>query len=311
VLAGPDPILATAKRGLWSDFRWHDQEGEAKRGALMMPTNGQSASLPPVVIVPYDFAENPGGALDAYFLPDGQHPGADAAAQILAANGFAVLWIDAWDSKGSGSPTEGPEFVKRVDDVLDALRRQGRVDVTRAGLMGFSRGGYMTLYHATHPGKNPIAAYIGLDNYLGSLAAEMGFSMEDTSGFNVTFGNFFGNREQWLKADTLTHADASRAPILMTLNGYLGKNANSPWLDQMSIMPTFGSFRMANRPFDHLTFPDGDHELRRPRERIVLLNAINDWMSFWLKGVMPIDSNLARRWSRLRSMAASAPSAPN
>jgi dipeptidyl aminopeptidase/acylaminoacyl peptidase len=79
--------------------------------------------------------------------------------QFFTLNGFAV-----WVPNVRGSSGYGISYMKRIDHdwggldrldhvaAFDLLRKDSRVDVTRAGVMGRSYGGYMTL---TLAGRHP------------------------------------------------------------------------------------------------------------------------------------------------------------
>ena len=296
VLAEPDPLLMGVKRGRWREFVWKEADGREMRGVIMLPTGNILAGLPPLVIQPYSLLQPPNGDYRPFFRPDGLNKGGDAAAQALAASGFAVAWIDAW-SNGAGSPAEGEAFVARVDAVIVELAQGKLIDPSRVGITGFPRGGYMSLFAATHPGHQPINAFICLDNFKGSIGREMQSAAEfGGSGLCSIWGSFFENRAVWMKNDTMTNADRVRAPVLFTGNIEGESRSNQMLMDEL----TLGSFVMAKRPYDYLLFPDGVHLLERPRERLFLMNAIVDWMRFWLKGEIPSDPERAARWAILR-----------
>jgi dipeptidyl aminopeptidase/acylaminoacyl peptidase len=300
ILSQPDPALAGVRRGRWQEFRWDDPDGIQHRAALMLPPLARPEDPPPpVVINPYYFEQS--GPHRDYFLPDGEHRGAESTAQAMAARGMAVLWLDAWNREPSpgghtgGTPAEGPSFVRRLDAVIAELARRRLVDPNRVGLAGFSRGGYMTLYAATHPGRHPIAAFAALDNYLGSLAVDMERAAVDRSTLEAIWGNYFQHRDEWQAVDTLSHVDRVGAPILFTKN--LDGGIRFDGLEAV-----LGAFVMARRPFDLLIFPEGQHNLLRPGERLALMNALVDWMAFWLKGEAPPDARRARMWSQMATL---------
>jgi hypothetical protein len=103
------------------------------------------------------------------------------------------------------------------------------------------------------------------------------------------------DRQASLERDTLLNVHHIRGPVLFTRS----VGAERRMWESLRIMQ--GAFRAARRPFDELSFPEGVHNLMRPRERIVLMNAIVDWMAFWLMDEAPADPERARVWTQMRT----------
>lgn len=305
ILSRPDPALVGVRRGDWREITWNEN-GHPRWAALLLPTANAPADGPPPLVVEvthYDLF-GPRG----WFLPDGESKGSAAAAQALAARGFAVLRLDGWSWNADMSdmvartPSEGPSFVDRLDRVIDDLARQRLVDPGRVGLVGFSRAGWLTFYAATHPGRQPIAAYMSLDNRLGTSGEALISALD--GGTSEGLGNYVLDPQTWQQHDTLFRAQHVQAPIFFTQNhgGRIGpRNGTLVNPAKQQLDEVLGSFTLARRPFDALYFPYGVHQLQQPRERLVLMNAIIDWMSFWLKGERPADQRLARNWERLQA----------
>ena len=298
VLTAPDPILQTVKRGNWQEFTW-EEEGETHTGVIMLPTGGTSDDgPPPLVIAPYRYQAHAG-----VFLPDGPHKGGDSAAQALAARGFAVAWFDAFKPESllpiaeqSGNIIEGDVYVNRVDAVIDALSRRKLIDPKRVGIAGFSRSAYLSLYHATHPGKYAIGAYVWADGGFDMLGKSIWNDHASIGGYYVHYkGSFFQNRALWDRLDTLRHVDKVGAPILFTFHASPAEFASPQHVETQ-----LAGFVDANRPFDVVYFPDGEHQLQRPRHRYIIINAITDWFAFWLKGEAPSDAERADVWNTLK-----------
>lgn len=65
-------------------------------------------------------------------------------------------------------------------------------------------------------------------------------------------------------------------------------------------LPIIGAFQLNRIPAEFFFFPEGDHDLVRPNERLAMMTATVDWFSFWLKGEVPSDPDRAARWAILR-----------
>lgn len=299
VLSEPDPALAGVERAAWQEIGWIGTDGRPRRAALMLPPRG-SAGPPPLVVNPYWY-ERLGGSHRRLFLPDGQHAGAESAAQALAARGIATLWMDGWDdAEVIGDRAEGERFVGLLDGAIGELARRRLIDLHRIGVAGFSRGGYLALYAATHPGRFPVLAYVGIDNIVGSSASTL--YEEALRQPNQGLGNFATDRARWDAHDTLMNVVRVKGPFLFTIHADGGgEDPARAALYAVHYRTLFGAFMQARRPFDLLTFPEGTHNLTRPRERLALMNAIVDWMAFWLLDETPQDVERARHWSLMRA----------
>ena len=296
VLTRPDPLLDTLKRGRWEKFTW-EEDGETHEGALMMPTVRKGDGSPPLIIDGYSYLK-----YKDLFQPDGPHAGADSAAQVLAANGFAVAWLDAFKPESQDFldqrtdwPLEGRVWVNRVDRVIDSLADSGKIDADKVGMIGFSRGGYLSLYHATHPGRRPVKAYAALDHGFDTFAYDVYSKISGRLQYVHYKGSFVENRALWDELDTLRNVDKVRAPMLFSSHG----DGEFPGAE--AIQTQTGGFFFARRPYDHIYFPDGQHQLVRPRQRFMLLTALADWMGFWLQGTEPSDPSRAKVWGRLKA----------
>jgi dipeptidyl-peptidase-4 len=88
--------------------------------------------------------------------------------QLLASRGFLVFWLDNRGSSGRGTAFEAPIHgqlgrVELADQLagIAYLRSLSFVDPERIGVMGWSYGGYLALYAATHAPGTFRAAVAG------------------------------------------------------------------------------------------------------------------------------------------------------
>ena len=302
VLSTPDETLERTVRADWREFRFAGVDGQTYRAALMLPPKAAPGADLPLVIIPYWYDQYAGDYSEV-FLPDGPHRGGDAHAQTLAANGFAVVWMDAWlrDPKSglheaTGGPEEGFRFVRQLDFLVESLRDQDLVEPTKIGLLGFSRGGYMTLFAYTHPGRTRVDAFFAVDNYLGDIGGY--FRYENAPAAALNAAPFFEDPEPWLRVDTLTNIRNSKGPIMFTQHQVGDVNPDEKL---SALLPIMGALVTARRPFDVIVFSDGIHGLTRPSERVALTRAATDWMAFWLQGRLPRNTGLVDRWSKMRA----------
>lgn len=308
-LTAPDPILQHVWWARQEPFPWKDSDGKARTSGLTLPRDFRKGQPVPLVIQQYHY-------FPQYFLPDGDSVGSCDATQALAAQGFAVVQME---SEGPtdlmGTSEEGPHFVKQVDRLVDALVAAGIVDPARIGLTGFSRSGYHVYYTITHPGRTHFAAAVGSDNFKAqfdmylSLGAQLPPEDDPNAAgtgdvnlrvlstmYGLYGGSFWDHKAIWLRQEPTFNLDRVRTPILFTVNEVSAETKESE-------RRNFGAFVLSHRPVDYLFFPQGVHQLQRPRERIAIMEVVVDWMNFWLRGKQNPDPSKAEQnhyWRALK-----------
>ena len=267
---------------------WQDPAGRTEKAVLTMPARWSRGDAPlPVVFQIYHY-------MPRVFRPDGPYS-SPYAAQALAAKGIAVIGIplsgfEHPDRMNTGD--EGPGLVRSINGFVKVLAERGWVDPDRVGVAGHSRGGYNTLYAATHSDEATIRAAFVSDGYTASYGQAIQ-EPESTHWANGS-ANFWQDKQAWLKHAPDFNADALRGGLLLATN-------SKPTFGHRAYNFAFmGPFKLARRPFEYINIPYGAHPLMRPRERYTSLSTMVDWMAFWLKGDAPRDETLAVRWKALR-----------
>lgn len=292
VLTAPDTQLSEAAYAPAERFTWRDENGNEWQAGLVLPVNGAGSA--PLVIQLSRYS----GSL---FRPDGSYQSMFAG-QLLAAQGFAVLSVDHFHS-GSGevlmTPREAPALVAGLDAAVDELARRGIVDSRRVGIIGFSHTGFLVNYALTHPGRTHFGAAISADagdpSYLQDLAYSVVAhrAVDGPSYADVNGGQFWQNREAWLAAAPGFNAAQVTAPLMIVINGRHNLPTN---------VELYAALRMLDRPVEYLLFPEGTHQLIRPRERIAAMTATRDWMAFWLQDYEDPDPAKAGQYARWRAL---------
>lgn len=147
--------------------------------------------------------------------------------------------------------------------LIDQLDREGLIDRRRIGIHGFSRTGFYVQDALTFSDIEFAAA-----------------SVTDASGLSAaSYGSFFGfrypgmleyerllgvplwadeNARTWAERDPSFHADRVGTPLrIEAYNQMIG-----PWWE------TYTNLHRHQRPADFLYFPQGAHQLAKPRERL-------------------------------------------
>jgi dipeptidyl-peptidase 4 len=153
----PHP-LADYDVGVVEPGSFTGRDGTLFYSRLVKPSTFDPAKKYPVIVVVYggphaQLVENAWGSpLDAY----------------LASKGFLVWTMDGRGSWGRGHAFETPILrnmgAQELKDQLEGiaeLKKRPYVDAARIGITGWSYGGYMTLYAATHAGATFKCAAAG------------------------------------------------------------------------------------------------------------------------------------------------------
>ncbi|MEJ1962119.1 MAG: prolyl oligopeptidase family serine peptidase [Gammaproteobacteria bacterium] len=294
-LTASDPALEGVRWTRVETIEIQEANGHKVTAGLLLP---KGPGPHPLVVQAYYFVPHK-------FLPDGISPTAFAA-QPLASRGMAVLQlpIPIMDEQPDGSringPDEGDLFVARLDNAIEMLTAEGKIDPKRVGLIGFSRGGYMTYYAITHPGRYPLAAALNADGWTASyselLSDTILVSQDAASFYTSKYGALVWDKPQpWLSGAPGFNINRIVTPSLFVYNGRL------PMLYATEIVSAAITYK---KPVDFMLIPEGTHELQRPRERAASLEASVDWMSFWLQGKEDLAEEKSAqydRWRRIRS----------
>ena len=189
--------------------------------------------------------------------------------QALALEGFAVFVPNARGSSGYGL-----EYMKRVDrdwgglDRLDhvhamteVLSRDDRVDVSRAGVVGRSYGGYMTLMLAAlHP-----ELWRGAVDMFGpyDLLTFMDRMPETWKPyFSLAVGDPVRDRDFLLDRSPRTHVEELSCPLLVI------QGQNDPRVVERESHDLVEHLRGVGKTVDYLVFEDEGHDVLKLGNRV-------------------------------------------
>src|SRR6185437_1995612 len=298
VLLDLNPQFAELTFGKVEEFTWKTRGGLVGEGSLYYPPNYTKGEKYPLIIQTH-------GNSREHFWIDGPFPTAFAA-QPLANKGFVVLQMDTGNQyhkdslttirKIYGTAEEGPMATAFIESAVDELDRRGLVDRERIGITGFSRTAFHVLYFLTHSNYHIAAAVVadgvnfGYVKCLYYIARWDRSLCERINGGGPPYGTSLAN---WSAAAPTFNLDKIEAPLLLqTITAPLGE-----W-------EIFAGLRWLNKPVELLSFyPEGTHELVKPRQRLLSQGSVVDWYCFWLKGQEdpdPAKSAEYQRWRKLR-----------
>jgi dipeptidyl aminopeptidase/acylaminoacyl peptidase len=288
-LWNPNPQFQQIVLGKASVYRWLDRSGGQWTGELVMPTDYVAGKRYPLVVQIYN-------ASDQYFVTDGEFPTA-MSARALSTAGIVVLQMQRSFS-GTLSVEEASNNVVGIETAIEHLADSGLIDPHHVGLIGFSRTCW---YVESALIKYPelIAAATIAD---GVDASYMQYHLWGEGNSEVAREYELINRakplgeagmQEWLGSAPGFHLDRVRAAVRIEALG--PRSILGEW-------EIYSSLRQQRKPVDLIYFPDGQHILQRPQERLASEQGNVDWFRFWLSGYQDPDPNKAEEYKRLRAL---------
>jgi dipeptidyl aminopeptidase/acylaminoacyl peptidase len=243
-------------------------DGETVYGLLYLPANVRPGSKPPVL-------------LGVHGGPTAQaRPTYSAPFQYLLSRGIAVFDLNFRGSTGYGkrytrldNQRLRPNAVKDMAAAIDFLQSSGRVDATRAAVMGGSYGGYMTFAALTQLPerfKSGVGS-VGVSNWITALE---GASPQLKASDRIEYGNIDDpeDRKFFEELSPITHVKNVRAP-LMVLHG-----ANDPRDPVTEADQLVRAIRQQGGEVEYLRFPDEGHGIRKLSNRITAYRRIANFL---------------------------------
>jgi pimeloyl-ACP methyl ester carboxylesterase len=197
--------------------------------------------------------------------------------QFLTLNGLAVFVPNARGSSGYGL-----NYMKQVDrdwggaDRLDhvhamgLLRSDKRVDAARAGVVGRSYGGYMTLtLAARHPELWSAACDMFGPYDLLSFSGRIPETWKPY--FSVELGDPEKDREMLVERSPSTYMHQIACPLLVI------QGKNDPRVVEPESRQVVEDLRAQGKQVDYLMFEDEGHDVLKFKNRVRCYNAITDF----------------------------------
>ncbi|MFN0206709.1 MAG: prolyl oligopeptidase family serine peptidase [Planctomycetota bacterium] len=256
--AGLDLMQCVAPQPL--SFKARD--GETVYGLLYLPKHPAGADItkkPPVLVGVH------GG-------PTSQaRPSFSASQQYLISRGIAIFDLNFRGSTGYGKRFARldnlrlrPNAVRDVADAVEFLRKDGRVDASRAAIMGGSYGGYLTYAAVTQLPDvfRGGVSMVGVSNWVTALeGASPGLKASD----RLEYGNIDDpeDRKFFVELSPITHVKNVKVPV-MVIHG-----ANDP-RDPVAESDQFvRAVREQGGEVEYMRFPDEGHGIRKLSNRII------------------------------------------
>jgi dipeptidyl aminopeptidase/acylaminoacyl peptidase len=291
---------------------WTTSDGLDVTGLLFMPPDYVPGRRYPLVIQTK--------ADSGWFTCDsGMNHFPSFAPQPLATSGIMYLarsyseqfdYQDELDKRPKGYPGEISEAVQQMhvwESGVDMLEKQGMVDPSKIGIIGFSRTGWWVDFNLVHS-KVHYAAATATDNVQYSLSdywlsPSTAHGMEDMYG-GPPYGKTLKN---WQDYSISFNLDKLHTPLLMELMGY-GVHDDLLFalpIDLATHYEVIKGLSRLGRPVELYYYPDEGHEPEHPKAREASLQRNVDWYRFWLQGFEdadPAKKEQYARWELLRQL---------
>jgi dipeptidyl aminopeptidase/acylaminoacyl peptidase len=207
--------------------------------------------------------------------------------QVLAANGYVVIYSNARGSSGYGQDYKRAglynhailEFKDTKDFVENAIQQCPFIDVTKMGVTGGSYGGYMTNWIISHSNRfhAAVTCRTQVNNVSRVGTADGGYMRPDRyTGDN----DYIGNMEKHMAHSPLTFVKNVTTPTLIIHSEQdlrLTIDEAEQW---------FVALKLHGVPTEFVRFPNETHELSRsgkPKHREERLQHILRWFDKYLK----------------------------
>lgn len=297
LLSDLNPEYKNIALGEVEPVQWRSSLGSDCSGYLIKPVGYSRGKKYPLVIMAKGWTDG--------FLSDTRFQTAFPP-QPLANDGFAVLLVNM--PTGGSEPKEYPSstaealnWVAMIESGMALLSDRGLIDKDNVGIIGFSRTSWNVDFMITHadiPFKAASSADSGLYNYGSYWYDNNKDSMESSEQAmgGPPYGESF---KSWIKYSPAFNAQNVRVPLLMEYCGY------GVLSQPLSALEFFVALSRQRKPVELYFYPNGEHMLDTPWERVASLQRNVDWFRFWMQGferVHPEDPDQYTRWEALRKL---------
>jgi hypothetical protein len=286
----PNPGLLVAHRFAREEvFRWTSRDGGQRSAGLYWPPDFVPGRRYPLVIQSHGFDST-------YFWPSGASTSGYAAQPLANAGMFVVQLMTGYPDSVTLTSREGPTILAELEGAIDALDQHVPIDRSKVGLQGWSITCRWVLYFLTHSTYSIAAATVtdGTDmSYVQAVLFGPAIPYWLSGKGGLPWGPA---RLAWLREAPGFNLDRVHTPLRLT--------AIQPNSLLMEWEPWAGLL-LQGKPAELVYFPDADHEMTRPWERLASQQGAVDWYRFWLQGYEdpdPAKTEQYARWSELRKL---------
>jgi dipeptidyl aminopeptidase/acylaminoacyl peptidase len=267
--------------------RWKSSDGAEIEGVLHKPADFQPGQRRPLLVVIHG---GPTGISRALMAPGNRY----YPIEIFLAKGALVLEPNYRGSAGYGGAFRALNVrnlgVGDMADVLsgvDALVEQGLADPERLGVMGWSQGGYISAFLATHTARfKAISVGAGISDWMTY------YVNTDITPFTRQYlhATPWDDPEIYAKTSPMANIREAKTPTLIQ-HGENDKRVPIPNAYQL-----FRGLRDQGVPSRMIVYAGFGHGITKPRSNRAVLQHNLDWFSHYVWGEpLPKESPLHGR----------------
>jgi dipeptidyl aminopeptidase/acylaminoacyl peptidase len=247
--------------------KWKSKDGTEVEGLLTKPVGYEAGKKAPLLLNPHG---GPTGASTNGF---------NGTAQVLAANGFAVLQPNFRGSTGKGlafaqanKNTWGKGDYEDCMSGVDAMITSGLADPERLGAFGWSYGGYMTFWILTQTDRfKAVSPGAGLSNI---------YSMYSQNDIQRYLRWFYSDKAPWDATDLywdrspMKYVKRVKTPT-MILHGQVDTRVPIAQAQEF-----YMALKEMNVPVEFVVYPRENHGFTEPRHQ---MDRVRRYVKFFAK----------------------------
>ena len=255
-------------------FEWKSPDGTPLEGILLKPRDFDPAKKYPLLVVIHG---GPRGVDRPLVAPDRNYP-----LEMFAAKGALILRPNYRGSAGYGEKFRALSVrnlgIGDAGDVIsgvDALIAKGWVDGNRVGAMGWSEGGYISAFLATHSDRfNAVSVGAGISDWLTY------YTNTDIHQFTLQYlkATPWDDPAIYRGASPITYINQAKTPVLIQ-HGDLDKRvpiANAYELYQ--------GLKDRGLPVRMIVYKGFGHAVNKPKQQRAVMEHNYQWFSQWVWG---------------------------
>jgi dipeptidyl aminopeptidase/acylaminoacyl peptidase len=204
-------------------------------------------------------------------------------AQAYAGTGWMVLMPNYRGSTNYGEAHRngivGNYFPPGYDDIMtgvDALIRQGMVDSTKMGAMGWSAGGHWSNWILTHTTRfKAISSGAGTSNWVSMYAqSDVQRNRQYYLGNKLPYDDF----DAYWRQSPLKYIKAAKTPTMIHVV------EGDPRVPSPQSVELHMALKRLGVPTELFMYPGASHGIPDPRNRLVKSVSEMAWMNYWVLG---------------------------
>jgi len=275
-LTNSNPFLSQRSLAKQEAITYAARDGLQLEAILIQPEERERGGNPLVIFVH--------GGPEAH-LSNGWMSGYSQPGQLLAAEGYAVVYPNYRGSTGRGSEFSrlgqndyADEEFNDIVDVKTHLVKEGLVDADRVGISGGSYGGYATMWGATALSEEFAAgvAFVGISNQTSKFGTgDIPYEMYNVHSRAWPWEDWLG----MLQRSPIYHADKAKTPLLI-----MGGDKD-PRVHPGQSLEMYRNIKLrTDTPVRLVIYPGEVHGNRNSAARYDYALRFKRWMDHYLKG---------------------------